>query len=199
MKLAVKSDKDKVVKIICESFDTNPHVNLVIKNDRKRSKRMVAMAKYAFEFGMRRKGVHLTDDGLGVVIIYEDGKVSMNLKEYLMQLGLGFKAFTIARSPMVDKLEREIRKRRPGNVKFLYLWFFGVANEALGTNDARELMKHMFNLSAEQKIPIYLETSIKRNSIIYKRYGFEEYDLFKTGHEDLEMLYMRRHFDHATK
>ena len=158
---------------------------------------MVAMARYAFEFGMRRKGVHLTDDGLGVAIIFEYGKVSMNLREYLMQLGLGLKAFTIARSLMVDKLEKEIRKRRPGNVKFLYLWFFGVANEALGTNDARELMKHIFKLSAEQKIPIYLETSIKRNSIIYKRYGFEEYDRYNTGHQDLEMIYMKRPFDHT--
>ncbi len=196
MKQAVKGDKDRVVKIICESFDTNPHVNFVIKNDKKRSKRMVAMAKYAFEFGMRRKGVHLTDDGLGVAIIYDYWKVKMSLKEYMMQLGLGFKSFTIARSVIVGKLESEIGKRRLKDVQYLYLWFFGVATEALGTNDGRELMKYIFGLSADQKIPIHLETSIKRNSIIYKRYGFEEYDRFKTGHGDLEMIYMKRPYDH---
>lgn len=52
MKQAVREDKDKVVKIIIESFDSNPHVNFVIKNDRKRHKRIVEMARYAFEFGM---------------------------------------------------------------------------------------------------------------------------------------------------
>jgi hypothetical protein len=128
---------------------------------------MVAMAKYAFVFGMRRKDVHLTDDGLGVAIIYDYWKVKMSLKEYMMQLGLGFKSFTIARSVMVGKLESEIGKRRLKDLKYLYLWFFGVANEALGTNDARELMKYIFGLSTDQKVPIHLETSIKRNGCCY--------------------------------
>ena len=44
MKQAVRKDKDKVVKIIIESFDANPHVNFVIKNDRKRHKRIIEMA-----------------------------------------------------------------------------------------------------------------------------------------------------------
>ena len=196
MKRALRKDKDKVVKIIIESFDTNPHVNFIIKNDSKRNKRMVVMAKYAFEFGMRRNGVHLTDDGLGVAIIFEHGKVPMNLREYIMQLGLGFKAFSIFRSAMVGKLEAQIGKRRPRDVKFLYLWFFGVADEALGSTDARELMKFIFTLSADQKIPIYLETSIDRNSIIYKRYGFEEYDVFETGHDNLVMHFMKRPYEH---
>ena len=196
MKQAVRKDKDKVVKIIIESFDANPHVNFVIKNDRKRHMRIVEMARYAFEFGMRRNGVHLTDDGLGVAIIFEYGKFPLNLREYILQLGLGFKAFTIFRSAMVGKLEAQISKRRPRDVKFLYLWFFGVANEALGSDDARELMKLIFTLSADQKLPIFLETSIDRNSIIYKRYGFEEYDVFETGHDDLVMRFMKRSYEH---
>lgn len=196
MRKAVKSDKERVVKIICESFDANPHVNLIIKNDKKRPLRMAAMAEYAFEVGMRRKGVHLTDDGLGVAIIFDYNKFKMNLYEYFLQFLLIFKSFTVSRALMVNNVENLIKKNRASDVEFLYLWFFGVANEALGTSDGRDLMKFIFKMSADQKLPIYLETSLKRNNVIYKRYGFEDYNILKTGYDDLTMWYMKRPYEH---
>lgn len=196
MRKAEKSDKERVIKIICESFDSNPHVNLIIKNDKKRPSRMAAMAAYAFEIGMRRNGVHLTDDGHGVAIIFDFNKIKMNLYEYLLQLQLIYKSFTVSRTLMVNKVESLIRKNRAKNVDFLYLWFFGVADEALGTSDGRDLMKFIFNMSAEQKLPIYLETSLKRNNIIYKRFGFEVYNVLETGYDNLTMWYMKRPYEH---
>lgn len=192
MRIAEKADKNKVVKIIIESFDKNPHINTLVKNDKKRNARMVVLAEYAFELGFRRKGVYLTDDDLGVAIIYPFHEVTMNIREYLFQLKLVFKTFTLQRAFKINQLENQIKNKRAKNVNFLYLWFFGVANEALGSNDARILMKFIFTLSKEQELPIYLETSIKRNSIIYKRYGFETYDLFETGQNNLSMWYMKR-------
>ena len=196
MKEAQITDKNKVVKIICESFNTNPHVNFIVKNDKKRSDRMVILAEYAFKFGIRRNGVFLTDDGLGVAIIFNYGKVKMNLYEYWLQLILGFKCFTLSRSFMVDKLESLIKKNRASDVDFIYLWFFGVADEALGTSNGRDLMKFIFKMSADQKLPIYLEPSLRRNSIIYKRFGFEQYNILETGKKDLTMWYMKRPFEH---
>lgn len=195
MRKAELSDKDKVIKIICESFDTNPHVSFIVKNDSKRSKRMEALAEYAFKFGMRRDGVFLTDDGNGLAIIYEYNKLKMNLRENLMQLKLAFTTFSPERALMVNKLENQIKSHRASDEDFLYLWFFGVANEALGTNDARDLMKFIFQLSFDKKLPIYLETSLKRNMIIYKRFGLAEYNVFKTGKDDLVMWYMKRPYD----
>lgn len=196
MKKAQVTDKDKVVKIICESFNTNPHVNFIVKNDEKRSLRLAALAAYAFKYGMRRNGVFLTDDGLGVAIIFNYGKAKMNLYEYWLQLVLVFKCFTLSRAFMVDKLESLIKKNRAANVEFLYLWFFGVATEALGTTNGRDLMKFIFKMSLDQKLPIYLETSLKRNTIIYRRFGFEEYNVFETGKKDLTMWYMKRAYEH---
>ncbi len=197
MKKAEKSDKAKVVKIICESFNTNPHINVIVKNDRKRAARMAAMAEYAFETGMRREGVHLTDDGLGVAIIYEYNKVAMNLYEYWLQFLLIFRVFTIGRVLMVNNLETLIKKNRASGIEFLYLWFFGVADEGLGTTDGRDLMKFIFNLSYDMKLPIYLETSIKRNNIIYKRFGLEDYKVLNTGYDNLTMWYMKRPYDYV--
>jgi len=157
---------------------------------------MSSMAEYAFDFGLRRNGVYLTDDGMGVAIIFEYNKVAMNLREYYLQLGLVFKSFTVSRALLVNQLEKSIRLKRAINVDFLYLWFFGVADEALGTSDGRDLMKFIFAQSTDLKTPIYLETSLKRNSIIYKRFGFEIYDVLETGNSDLTLWYMKRPYDH---
>ena len=196
MKKALKTDKDKVVKIICESFDKNPHINVIIKNDRNRSKRMITMAEYAFEIGYRRNGVILTEDELGVVIIFPNNKMKKNLYEYWLQFCLIFKSITLFRTFKVSKLESVIKKNRASNADYLYLWFFGVANDALGSNNARELMKYVFQLSSEKKLPIYMETSIKRNNIIYKRFGFKDYNKLNTGFNDLTMWYMKRSYNH---
>jgi len=195
MRKASKLDKDKVVKIICESFNTNPHVNFIVKNDSKRPLRMVALANFAFELGMRRDGVYLTDDGLGVSIIYEYDKIKMNLFEYWLQFKLVFQTFSMERALMVNALENNIKKYRIKDFAFLYLWFFGVANEGLGTNDARDMMHFIFELSYENKLPICLETSLRRNNVIYKRFGLEDYNIFETGKEGLTMWYMKRPFD----
>lgn len=196
MKKAQYSDKDKVIRIICESFDSNPHVNYIIKNDEKRPQRLAALSEYAFYYGMRRDGVFLTDDDQGVSIIFEYQKVKMGWVDYYRQLFLVFKCFTFFRSFWVQKVEKKIKANRASDVRFLYLWFFGVTNEALGTNNARDMMKFIFELSLQQQLPIYLETSLKRNSIIYKRYGFEEYNIYETENKDLTMWYLKRPFDH---
>lgn len=196
MKSAIRSDKEKVVQIICESFDKNPHINYIIKNDDKRSKRIAILAEYAFELGIRRNGVTLTDDELGVAIIYRNNFVKMNLYEYWLQAGLALKAFSLLRALKVNMLESLVRKNRETKVDFLYLWFFGVADEGLGTNDGRDLMKYIFRLSFDLKLPIYLETTLKRNNIIYKRFGFEDYKVLNTGIGDLTFWYMVRAYDH---
>lgn len=196
MKRAIRSDKERVVRIICESFDKNPHINYIIKNDDKRSMRIAILAEYAFELGMRRNGVTLTDDELGVAIIYRNNFVKMNLYEYWLQAGLALKAFSLLRALKVNKLESLVRKNRETKVDFLYLWFFGVADEGLGTDDGRDLMKYIFKLSFDLKLPIYLETTLKRNNIIYKRFGFEDYKVLNTGIGDLTFWYMVRAYDH---
>lgn len=196
MKKATKADREKVVRIICESFYTNPHVSFIVKNDQLKPKRMKALAEYAFEMGIRRDGVYLTEDELGVSIIYEYGKISMNWYEYWLQIKLIFSTFTLPRALMVDRLEREIKSKRSKDLPYLYLWFFGVADEALGTNNARDMMKFIFQMSLDMKLPMVLETSAARNQIIYRRYGFVEYDHFKTGREDLTMWYLKRPYDH---
>ena len=192
MKKAIKSDRDKVVKIISESFDGNPHINFIIKNDRKRNKRMNAMAQYAFNIGIRRDGIYLTDDEQGVAIVFRRSQFKKSLYEYWLQLCLVFKAFTVLRSSKILKLESLVERNRETGGDYLYIWFLGVRDNTLGTNDARELMKYIFKMSQVLSLPLYSETTVKRNNKVYKRFGFEDYNILKTGMGNLIFYYMKR-------
>ena len=192
MRKANKSDKDKVVKIICESFNKNPHLNYIVKSDRKRNKRMAYLAEYAFNMGLKRDGVYLSDDERGVAIVYQNSKVKPNFSNCLSQLKLGFKVFSPFRIVSICKLESRIKFNRESEGDFLYCWFLGVENSALGTHTAWELMKNIFELSEKCNLPIQVETSLKRNNIIYQRFGFENYNILRTHKGDLTFWFMKR-------
>ena len=55
------------------------------------------------------------------------------------------------------------------NVTFI----FGVKKG--GDRAAFELKNYIFQMSQNEKNPILLETSVKRNKLIYERYGFYVY------------------------
>jgi hypothetical protein len=192
MKKAIKSDKNKVKKIICESFNSNPHINYIIKNDGKRKNRMDALAQYAFNIGIRRNGVYLTDDEQGVAIVFRSSQFKKSLYEYWLQFCLVFKVFSVQRTNKICKLESLVKRNRENRGEYLYVWFLGVRNNALGTNDARELMKYVFNMSQELNLPLYSETTIERNNLVYKRFGFEDYNKLNTGMGNLIFYYMKR-------
>ena len=175
MQLATKADKNHIIQIIAEAYDKNPHVNYVIKNDSKRQKRLRTIANYAFEVGFRRQGVFLTDNKQGITIIFPSSRAKTGIYEVLLMLDVAINACTLPRVWQVNQFENLVKSKRPKDLPYLYLWFFGVSKEALGTPTARQLMKFVFQQSDEQQLPIYIETSLFRNTNIYARYGFETY------------------------
>ena len=125
MKKATKADKSHVVKIICEAFYHNPHVSFIVKNDERKPERMKALAEYAFDLGLKREGVFLTDDRLGVSIIYRYGEVKMGWKEYWHQIKLIFSTFSWERGWKIYQLEKEIWARRSSETPFFIYGFSG--------------------------------------------------------------------------
>lgn len=197
MRLAEKKDLETVIEIICQSFTDNPHINQIIKNDSKRDLRLRILAKYAFYCGLKRKGVYLTEDNHGVVILYKNERQKTSLLEILQKIDLAIRAVTLRRAWFVNKLESSIIHHRKNTEDHLHLWFFGVSKTSIGSGNAREMMKFSFSKSLEDKLPIYCETSVLKNNIVYNRYGFSDYQILETGINDLKIWFMRRDWSHC--
>lgn len=186
MRQCTKKDEQHVIHIITESFDSNPSVNWVIKNDRHRRQRIKALADYSFKTAMARNGAWISDDGEGVALCYRYNFKKEGFEDYVNQITLAFKAIGPGRIFKIMRRDSYFKSQRPTSGDYLYFWFLGVSDKGKGKTAAKELKDLIFSESARTGLPIYLETSVPKNRRVYERYGFACYHTWKDeagGHE----------------
>ncbi len=175
MKNAEYSDKELVVDILTDSFETNKSVNYIIKQDSKRKNRIRALMDYSFEVCKEFGDVYLSDDKKACALVLFPDKKKTTLKS--IQLDLKLILSSVGLSNIKKTLEREslIKKHQPKDTMY-YLWFIGVdpkhQNSGIGTTLLNEVIKD----SESKKRPIYLETSTMKNLPWYKKFGFDVYN-----------------------
>jgi len=174
MKQAKYKDKERVIQIIEESFNDNYTFNWIIKNDHKKAKRIKALAEYMWNIGMAKKGIYLSPDNEAVAICYKKhNRVNIFKNIYykfkFLKNVIGFsKIFSIL------KRQKRLMQQKPSS-NYLYFWLFAASNKGKGGGGAKNLQKGIYKLSYKENLPIYLETSIRKNKNVYERYGFQTY------------------------
>jgi len=168
---AKHSDKPDSVRIIADTFDANPSVNIVIGDKGNRRKKISRLAEFAFIKSLNRDGAFLSENKMGTALCFNSGKNAFNLNELFYEIRF---AFSIPVSKVIQTLKREayLKKHRYKD-EHMYFWFLGVQNG--GGKAGFELKDYLFHLSKKNKLPIILETSVERNKVIYERFGFEVY------------------------
>lgn len=182
------SAKKIAVQIITETFDANPSVNIVIGTRGNRSRKINRLATYAFQKALNRNGVFLSEDKKGVALCFISDEGTSNLKELIYEIRF---AISLSIKKLFQTLKREayIKKHRYKG-RHLYFWFFGVKKEA--GQSGFELKNIIFQLSQYEKLPILLETSVKRNKVIYERFGFYVYHQWQDSGDGKILWFMMR-------
>lgn len=183
-----KSDRSLSVKIIAETFDKNPSVNIVIGEGGNRKKKISRLADYAYIKALNRDGAYLSDNKKGTALCYRSDKGKSNFKEFLFEMRF---AFSIPIKNVIGALNREsyIKKHRyPGD--HLYFWFLGVQKG--GGEAVYDIKNQLFKISEKEKLPILLETSVPRNKAIYERYGFKVYHEWPDSGNGKTLWFMMR-------
>lgn len=175
MKKADYNDKNLVVDILAESFDTNQSVNYIIKQDQKRAQRIRSLMDYSFEVCTAFGDVFLSDDNKAcALIVYPDKKKSTlkstlwDIKLILQSVGFGNIRKTIKREKLIGSIQPKI--------PISYLWFIGVNPVAQNQSIGSKLLQEIIDYSNNNKRPIYLETSTIKNLPWYEKFGFEVYN-----------------------
>ncbi len=171
------SYKDRFIEIIIDSFEGNPSVLDVVKQDRRVATRIRRLAEYAFQFGERREANYLSSDRDGIVIGYvEDMKRS--LKDHWWNTKLILQVAGVERAGYLLKKEAYRKKIRPQE-PFFYIWFIGVETSKRGGNCIKELKKWVFDQAEQLQLPILLETTIEKNKKAYEYHGFSVYHVHR--------------------
>lgn len=187
----------KIEHILTDILLDNPSASQVVKNDRRRVDRIRYLAKYMLRRGKRKKGLYISNDGTGLAICY---KVKAGEKksfiDWMEEIVVGFKVIGYMRIPGVLKRQSYLKKQLPQDQPYYYFWFFGIAKNARGAEagTASELKEKVFTAAANDRLPIYTETSIRKNKVVYERYGFQVFHEWKIN-ENSTMWFMKKTFD----
>lgn len=190
MHQAKRKDRTKVVNIITKTFEHNPGVNWMLSAKGNRIKKIKRLADYAFIKCYNRNGVLISTNGKGVALFYRSDKKKFSLQEIYYEIRFGL--FSIKPSKLRGVLQRESyrKSKHPKNEPYYYFWFLGVLKE--GANAGFELNNELINIASKEGIPIYLETSVERNKLIYERIGYETYDYWQDDAKGIKFWFMKR-------
>lgn len=153
-------------------------------------RKIATMTSFVFDIALARQGVYLSKDRLGVLITFDYAQLPLKPREKRAQMIMALRCFSWLRLRNIAKTEALIQAKRRAEPKDLYVWFYAVSDKGLGGPTARELLHDLFDLSQEKNAAIIAETSMPRNMVIYKRYGFECYA--QQNFDRFPVFYMRR-------
>lgn len=188
---ARKDDKTTVLNIIEESFKDNNSVNWVVKNDHRKDQRLRALAEYAFDMGYAKQGVYLSEDKEAVAICFKESIKVNPLKRIYFQLKLFFQAISVKNIGEVLRRQKYLKSVKPKS-DYMYFWFFAASDKGKGQGGPYSLQKGIYELSEKNQLPIYLETTIRKNKVVYERFGFEIYHTWHLPKQNFDMWFLRR-------
>ena len=189
MNLATPKDTERIISIFQEAFIDNPHICYLLGKSRLRQK-IAIMTSHVIDIALKRQGLYLSNDGEGVLIVFDAAQLPLNFTEKCAQYWMVLRCFNLRNIFAIARTEKKVKALRHVQPGDLYVWFYAVSDKGLGGKTARELLHNLFDLALEKNAAILAETSIARNMVVYKRYGFEAYH--QQQFESFPVFYMRR-------
>ncbi|WP_103864828.1 N-acetyltransferase [Aquimarina sp. I32.4] len=179
MRLATIMDKQRIVDIISKSFDQNNSVNYVVKQDKKRKKRLRLLIEYSIYQGMEFGKVFISKDQNAACILLFPFKKKTTWSSAIWDAKLVLMVIGIQRVNAVMKREKLLKKNHPKE-SFYHLWYIGVDPEYQNKGTGSELLDKV--LESYNDKPVYLETSVVSNLRWYQRFGFEIIETIDLGY-----------------
>lgn len=181
MKKARYTDKELVVDILTRSFNANQSVNYIVKQDKKRIKRISALMDYSFEVCYMFGNVFLSNDEKACALVLYPDRKKTTFRSILLDAKLIISCVGVKNIRRTLDRETKIKQVQVKD-KMYYLWFIGVNPEYQNTGIGTGLLKEVINDSQVLNRPIYLETSTLKNLPWYKSQGFKVYHELDLGY-----------------
>jgi len=191
MRPAIKSDKQKLINIMVQSYYSNPTLLYLCRKLKNREKYIAHIASYMFDFAYRRNGVFLSSNEMGVTVCFQYNYRKPDLYDYYLKLKMAFSAFKWSKLSEINRHTSYVNSFRPKDGNYLYFWLYGVLPEEEPRVSAREMGFHILKLANEKGLSIYAETTIEQNKRVYERYGMEVYHFWYNPESKLPTWFLR--------
>ncbi len=194
IKLELK-DVEKAADIFVKAFQDDPIFHYVFGSKEKYFKKAPWLFKTWVNWAVMFGEAWITDDGNSVVIMRSLEHSEMSLWSMIRAgmlptpIKLGWKTFLRFYINMVMLLEKK-NQEIMGPEHHWYGWMIGVKPEFKGMG--RILLNHCFKLADERKLPIYLETSTRKNVAMYNHLDFKLLEEVYVPKGDFNLFFLVR-------
>lgn len=194
-------DKELIIRRMADILKETPSGEEIVKKGGNRDKRFMYLARHMVEKAVAEDALLLSSDGLGIAIIFENNpKKSDNFwKKTWEDLGLMWNVTGIKNALKILKNQKYIKQQRPKDSNYLYVWFWGIVKDDRGPGIliASEMKNKMFEIAERKQLPIYSETKIRKNAVVYQRYKFENFHTW--DHPDGGKMWFLRYFPESMR
>lgn len=168
---ATQDDIPILSKVLCEAFINDPMINTIVKNDKQKMVRMEIFFNIMLKYALS-KGYLYTNDKKNCCAAwikpeYYDDASYIKLTNIISWI----KVIGFDRVLKVLRVYYNLSKYQP-KFKNYYLMFLGIQPEIQGKGLGSQIMKPMIEISDNESMPIYLETSNKNNVSFYQKLNF---------------------------
>ena len=151
---ATTTDRALITTLLARCFDANKSVNYIIPQDHHRSKRILHLMEYAFDYCLLFGDIFLSDDKQGCALVLLPHKVKTTLQSTLLDLRLMLRCVGLRNLCKVLQREAITKKLHPRE-PFAYLWFIGVSPETqqkgIGSTLLRKIFACINSIAAQSK------------------------------------------------
>lgn len=172
----------------------------IVKDDSKKDQRFHYLAKHMVEKAIEKDALIISENQKGIAILFKTSKKDENFWEELpTQLKLLKNVTGFRNALKILKSQSYIKNQRPQEGEYLYCWFWGILADARGadTQTGKEMKDEFYRQAEEYKIPLYAETRMRQNALVYQRFGFELFHKWK--HPSGDTMYFLRYIPKSLK
>jgi hypothetical protein len=187
-------DKEEIIEKVAILLKEIPTSLEVVKNDSKRDKRFHYLATHMVEKAIEKDALIISENGKGIAILFKTSKKDDNFwKNIPEQLGLLINVTGFKNALNILKTQKHIKQQRPQEGEYLYCWFWGILADARGADQqvGKEMKDEFYRQAQEYKLPLYAETRMRQNAVVYQRFGFELFN--KWAHPSGDTMYFLRY------
>ena len=187
-------DKEEIIEKVAILLKEIPTSLEVVMDDSNRDKRFHYLASYMVEKAIKKDALIISENGKGIAILFKTSKKDDNFwKNIPEQLGLLIHVTGFKNALNILKTQKYIKQQRPQEGEYLYCWFWGIIADARGadTQVGKEMKDEFYRQAQKYKLPLYAETRMRQNAIVYQRFGFELFN--EWAHPSGDTMYFLRY------
>ena len=147
-------------------------INLIVKQDDKRTSRMRILMEYLFEKSLTYGEVYISDNEKSCILLKFPHQEKTTLDSILWNIKLAFNCIGLFRIRKVLKRQKITERNYPSEPHIRPM-IMGTIDQNKGNGTAARMMIELINTHKDKHLPVVVDAAADHNVRLYQKFGFK--------------------------